>query len=110
MGKVLAAGLLLAWASGVAASGVVGNSVAAEEKSGVRGFSDPAAAAQLALEAAYEAGLEAANLDKWMKHLSARPHHVGSPWGKQNAEYMASLFAQDGGHDGINRGLPALAG
>ena len=27
-----------------------------------------------------------------MKHLSARPHHAGSVWGKQNAEYIAGLF------------------
>jgi N-acetylated-alpha-linked acidic dipeptidase len=66
--------------------------VRAQEKAGIRGFTDPAAAEQLALEAAFDAGLQAANLDKWMKHLSARPHHVGSEWGKQNAEYIAGLF------------------
>ncbi len=87
--KICRLGLIAVWA---AASGVVGNGASAEEKSPIRGFSDPAAAAQLKLEADFDAGLEAANLDKWMKHLSARPHHVGSPWGKQNAEYIAALF------------------
>ena len=87
--KICGAGLLLAWA---AASGIVVSGVAAEEKGGILGFTEAAAEKQLALEAAYDAGLEAQNLDKWMKHLSARPHHVGSPWGKQNAEYIAGLF------------------
>ena len=64
----------------------------AQEQTGIRGFTAAAAEAQLALEAAFDAGLDAANLDKWMKHLSARPHHTGSVWGKQNAEYMAELF------------------
>lgn len=80
--KICALGLIAVWA--------FGNGVAAEEKGPIRGFAEPAA--QLALEAAYDAGLEAANLDKWMKHLSARPHHVGSAWGKANAEYIAALF------------------
>ncbi len=32
------------------------------------------------------------NLDKWMKHMSSKPHHGGSPWSKQNAEYATNLF------------------
>ncbi|MFM8833493.1 MAG: M28 family metallopeptidase, partial [Cytophagales bacterium] len=32
------------------------------------------------------------NIDDWIKHLSARPHHVGSPYGKANAEFMRDLF------------------
>jgi N-acetylated-alpha-linked acidic dipeptidase len=33
---------------------------------------------------------------EYMRHLSARPHHVGSPWQKQNAEYLKGLFASWG--------------
>jgi len=56
------------------------------------GFTDAGAAAQRALEARFDASLNAENLRGWMKQLSARPHHIGSPYGKQNAEFMASLF------------------
>ena len=27
-----------------------------------------------------------------MKRLSARPHHLGSPYGKENADFIASQF------------------
>jgi N-acetylated-alpha-linked acidic dipeptidase len=60
------------------------------------GFSDSSAAKQAALEKTFDAQLQAKNLDTWMKFLSAHPHHVGSPQGKANAEYMAALFRQWG--------------
>ncbi len=56
------------------------------------GFSDARAAEQRALEARFDSYLKAANLREWMQRLSARPHHVGSPYGKNNAEFMAGLF------------------
>jgi N-acetylated-alpha-linked acidic dipeptidase len=56
------------------------------------GFSDEGARKQRELEARFDSQLNAANLREWMQRLAARPHHVGSPWGKQNAELMAGLF------------------
>jgi N-acetylated-alpha-linked acidic dipeptidase len=56
------------------------------------GFSAENAVRQKALEAKFDSVLKAENLRDWMKKLSARPHHVGSPYGKQNAEFMLSLF------------------
>jgi N-acetylated-alpha-linked acidic dipeptidase len=44
------------------------------------------------LEAAFDAALSADSLRAWMRHLSARPHHVGSPYGRQNAEFLAGKF------------------
>jgi len=32
------------------------------------------------------------NLRNWMQRLSARPHHLGSDYDRQNAEFIASLF------------------
>src|SRR5688572_24005838 len=58
----------------------------------VVGFTPEALAAQRALEARYDALLDAKNLRAWMERLSSRPHHLGSPWGKQNAEFIAGLF------------------
>ena len=58
----------------------------------VVGFTPEGLAAQRALEARYDALLDAKNLRAWMERLSSRPHHLGSPWGKQNAEFVAGLF------------------
>jgi N-acetylated-alpha-linked acidic dipeptidase len=58
----------------------------------ILGFSNDRASEQRALEARFDATLNAANLRQWMQRLSAHPHHVGSPWGKENAEFMAGLF------------------
>jgi hypothetical protein len=56
------------------------------------GFSNDHANRQRELETRFDSHLEAASLREWMKRLSARPHHVGSPYGKENAEFMAGLF------------------
>jgi N-acetylated-alpha-linked acidic dipeptidase len=56
------------------------------------GFSDENSQKQKALEAKFDAALNANNLRESMKHLSARPHHVGSPYDKENAEFIASRF------------------
>jgi N-acetylated-alpha-linked acidic dipeptidase len=56
------------------------------------GFTEERAAAQRALEARFDAQLKAENLREWMKHLSAHPHHTGSAWDHQNAEFMAGLL------------------
>ncbi|MFM8439761.1 MAG: M28 family peptidase, partial [Acidobacteriota bacterium] len=56
------------------------------------GFDLSGSEKQLALEAKFAAGLKRENLREWMKRLSARPHHLGSAYGKENAEFMASLF------------------
>jgi N-acetylated-alpha-linked acidic dipeptidase len=56
------------------------------------GFSDDRAAAQRDLEKRFDAQLKAEDLREWMKRLTAHPHHVGSPWGRENAEFMAGLL------------------
>ena len=56
------------------------------------GFSPPQATAEFALENQFDTYLKADNLRDWMKRLSARPHHVGSPYDRENALFMASLF------------------
>lgn len=56
------------------------------------GFTASSSAEQRKLEAKFDAGLKAENLREWMQHMTAQPHHLGSPYGKQNAEYMAGLF------------------
>ena len=58
----------------------------------ILGFAAESAAAQLALESRFDADLKPENLREWMKRLSARPHHLGSPYNKQNADFIAGLF------------------
>ncbi len=53
------------------------------------GFTPEGAARQHTLEARFDSLLKKENLREWMKRLSARPHHVGSPYDKENAEFMA---------------------
>jgi N-acetylated-alpha-linked acidic dipeptidase len=36
------------------------------------------------------------NLSRWMKRMTAKPQHLGSPYGKENAEFMLSLFREWG--------------
>src|SRR6266853_6649061 len=37
-----------------------------------------------------------ANLREYMRRLSARPHHVGSPYDKDNAEWILARFKEWG--------------
>ncbi len=56
------------------------------------GFSADNVSKQKSLEADFDGSLSRDNLREWMKRLSARPHHVGSPYDKDNAEFIAALF------------------
>ncbi len=59
---------------------------------GMLGFSAETARAQKALESRFDAALNPDNLRAWMKRISARPHHIGSPHNKENADFIASQF------------------
>ncbi len=56
------------------------------------GFTDANAVKQAGWEKQFDAQLNAKNQDTWMQFLTSHPHHIGSPQGKLNAEYMAGLF------------------
>src|SRR5256712_9211840 len=56
------------------------------------GFTASSAAKERALEAQFDSKLSRDNLRNWMQRLSARPHHLGSDYDRQNAEFIASLF------------------
>lgn len=58
----------------------------------IMGFSAPNAGRQLEWEKKFDTLLSTSSQDAWMKFLTSHPHHVGSPQGKANAEYMANLF------------------
>ena len=56
------------------------------------GFTAAGSEQQRALESRFDSSLKAENLRTWLKRLSARPHHVGSPYDKDNAQFIASLL------------------
>src|SRR5438045_6609402 len=47
-------------------------------------------------EQKFREGIVPGNIRENMKRLSARPHHVGSPYDKDNAEWMLSKFKEWG--------------
>src|SRR5262245_38403148 len=63
-----------------------------QEESRLLGFGDRAAAEQRALEGRFDAQIRKDNLRDWMKRLAARPHHLGSPYDKENADFIAAQF------------------
>lgn len=65
----------------------------AQSPKSLTGFNSAQASDEYKLEAQFDHHLKAENLRDWMKKLSAHPHHVGSPYDKENAEYIASLFS-----------------
>lgn len=58
----------------------------------ITGFTKESGDAELKLEDKFDTNLQIKNIDDWIKHMSARPHHVGSAYGKQNAEFMRDLL------------------
>jgi len=58
----------------------------------IQGFTPANAVRQAEAEKLFDAGISAANQDAWMQFLASRPHHVGSPQAKVNADYMAERF------------------
>ncbi len=56
----------------------------------------PRAQQTAAWDAQYRALPDAAAIGQYMQRLSARPHHVGSAYGKDNAEWMLARFKEWG--------------
>jgi N-acetylated-alpha-linked acidic dipeptidase len=68
----------------------------AEEPVALQGFSAKAAQAERGWEGKFRAIPSPDNLRDYMKRLSARPHHVGSPYDKENAEWILARFKEWG--------------
>ncbi len=58
----------------------------------ILGFTEEGAKAELALEEKFDSYLKTSNIDQWMKHLTGRPHHLGSAMGKEYAMWMRDQF------------------
>lgn len=68
----------------------------ATEHATLKGFTPESSKTQLAWEAKMKAIPQPARMREAMKLLAARPHHVGSPYGKQNAEWIRDQFRSYG--------------
>jgi N-acetylated-alpha-linked acidic dipeptidase len=62
----------------------------------ITGFPGDRTDAQRELETRFDAGLDPEDLRSWMEHLTSRPHHVGSPFGLEVAEFIADRFREWG--------------
>jgi N-acetylated-alpha-linked acidic dipeptidase len=60
------------------------------------GYSKTASAAERQWEEKFRSLPVAGNIRENMRRLSARPHHVGSPYDKENAEWMLAKFKEWG--------------
>ena len=58
----------------------------------ILGFTSENTKKQQQLEAAYEAQLDAGNLDEWMQLMAAEPHWVGTEYGEKNAKWIQKKF------------------
>jgi N-acetylated-alpha-linked acidic dipeptidase len=71
---------------------VLANTFAATNTAPLLGFGPTTSLKQKELESRFDAVLASRNMRDWMKRLSARPHHLGSPYDKANAEFIAAQF------------------
>src|SRR5215468_6399468 len=62
----------------------------------LRGYSNESARTQRDWETKFRAIPDPANLRAYMERLSARPHHVGSPYDKDNADWILGKLKEWG--------------
>jgi N-acetylated-alpha-linked acidic dipeptidase len=66
------------------------------EDTHVLGYSSQSSQQQKDWEKKFRAGIVPDNIRENMRRLSARPHNVGSPYDKDNAEWILSKFKEYG--------------
>jgi N-acetylated-alpha-linked acidic dipeptidase len=89
-------GSLLAVTQLISAQSGQGQAPAVPTSPGLTGYSSPSAVIESDWEKKFQAGIVPDNIRENMRRLSARPHHVGSPYDKDNAEWMLAKFKEWG--------------
>ena len=74
---------------------LIAQAVAVDNKP-LLGFTREGSDRERELEARFDSLLRRDDLREWMKRLSARPHHLGSAYDRENAEFIASQFRSFG--------------
>ena len=80
----------------VLSSLAVTQTTAADDTRPISGFSAQASITQHQLETRLDIKIKAEEMDVWLKHMSAKPHHAGSAASKETAEYIAQLMSSWG--------------
>jgi N-acetylated-alpha-linked acidic dipeptidase len=89
-------GSLLAITQLISAHPGLGQSAAPQTSSRLAGYSSQSASPEIDWEKKFQSGISPENIRENMRRLSARPHHVGSPYDKDNAEWILSKFKEWG--------------
>ncbi|MCA1589936.1 MAG: folate hydrolase, partial [Acidobacteria bacterium] len=76
----------------LAANFILAQGVQTSRPTAMMGFYGETGNRQRELESKFDASLRAENMRDWMRRLTARPHHLGSAYNKQNADFIAGLF------------------
>ena len=73
-----------------------GADLVGSDRGALVGYSPRASQSEREWEAKFRAIPDPTNLREYMRRLSARPHHVGSPYDKDNAEWILARFKEWG--------------
>jgi N-acetylated-alpha-linked acidic dipeptidase len=84
-------------------SSVAAQDTSVGQQSPLLGFDRDGTARERSLERQFDSFINKDDLRTWMKRLTARPHHLGSAYDKENADYMAGLFRSWGFNTEIER-------
>src|SRR5467141_262898 len=76
--------------------GLIVMAASVDEVPAIAGFSKNSSRIQREWEQKFRAIPSTENMREYMKRLSARPHHVGSPYDKENADWILSRFKEWG--------------
>ena len=75
---------------------LLSSAIPAAESPGLQGFSPDSATTERAWESKFKGVPNSDRLREYMQRLSAQPHHVGSPYDKDNAEWILGKFKEWG--------------
>src|SRR5882762_451531 len=88
MRRIVMMGILFVFFFGIASTGA--------DEEPLQGFTSGSSATERQWEAKFQALPSPDNQREFMRRLTARPHHVGSPYDKENAEWILSKFKEWG--------------
>src|SRR5580704_11675862 len=75
---------------------ILGEAAVTADEPALFGFSAESSRSERQWEEKFRAIPSPENLREYMKHLSARPHNVGSDYDHENAEWIAAKFKEFG--------------
>jgi len=80
----------------IAAQSKTESTVTPQGTTSLPGYASGTSSIERSLEKKFQEGIVPGNIRENMRRLSARPHHVGSPYDKDNAEWILARFKEWG--------------